>query len=60
MKIKITLVKSSASRIKNQIANLTALGLTKVNSSVIKEDRKEIQGMIAKVAHLVKVEPVAE
>ncbi|MDD3946956.1 MAG: 50S ribosomal protein L30 [Clostridia bacterium] len=60
MKIKITLVKSPANRIKNQKANLTALGLGKTNSSVIKEDRKEIQGMIAKVAHLVKVEQVAE
>lgn len=60
MKIKITQVKSSCNRIKNQIANITALGLGKINSSVIKEDCKEIRGMINKVAHLVKVEPVAE
>jgi large subunit ribosomal protein L30 len=32
------------------------LGLRKINSSVIKEARPEILGMVRVVAHLVKVE----
>ena len=60
MKIKITLVKSAANCLPNQKANLIALGLRKRNQSVVKEDRAEIRGMIDKVAHLVKVEEVAE
>jgi len=60
MKLKITLVKSPYSRIANQKANLVALGLGKTGSSVIKDDCIQIQGMINKVSHLVKVEQIAE
>ena len=34
------------------------LGLLRIRHSVVKEDRPEIRGMIAKVAHLVSVENV--
>jgi Ribosomal protein L30p/L7e len=32
------------------------LGLHRLGDSVVKDDRPEIRGMIAKVSHLVKVE----
>jgi large subunit ribosomal protein L30 len=55
-KIKITQVKSSidkSTRVKN---TLKALGLRKMNHSVVKEVTPQINGMVAKVAHLVEVE----
>jgi large subunit ribosomal protein L30 len=60
MKLKITLIKSPNHRIANQQANLVALGLGKTGTSVVKEDCKEIKGMINKVSHLVKVEQIAD
>lgn len=54
--IKITLVKSTIGRLPNQKKNVEALGLGKVNSSVIQKDTPAIRGMIRKVSHLVKVE----
>jgi len=35
------------------------LGLKRINDVVVKEDRPEIRGMVAKVRHLVRVEEVA-
>ena len=55
--VRITQVKSSASRQADQGRTLRALGLTRIGSSVVKEDRPEIMGMVRKVAHLVHVEP---
>lgn len=57
-KLKITLVRSLIGRPERQRATVRALGLRKLNSSVIKEDTPVIRGMIAKVAHLVKVEEI--
>jgi len=56
--IKITLVKSVIGAIPKQRATVEALGLKKTNSSVIQKDNPQIRGMIFKVRHLVKVEPV--
>ncbi len=56
--LKITYVKSVIGRNPNQKKTLQALGLTKLNSSVIKNDDVAIRGMISKVAHLVVVEEV--
>ncbi|MBN2504012.1 MAG: 50S ribosomal protein L30 [Bacilli bacterium] len=56
--IKITLVKGLMSRLPNQVRTIKALGLTKRNSSVIKEDNPAIRGMIETVAHMVTVEEV--
>ena len=39
---------------------MRALGLHRIRDSVIKEDRPEVRGMIAKVKHLVAVEEVQE
>ena len=58
--LKVTLVKSSIGAKPKQIATIKALGLHKLNSSVIKKDLPQFRGMIFKVQHLVKVEEVAE
>ncbi|BAF58519.1 MAG: 50S ribosomal protein L30 [Pelotomaculum sp.] len=55
-KLKITLVKSLIGRPESQRVTVRTLGLTRTNSSVIKEDTPQIRGMINKVAHLLKVE----
>ena len=56
--IKITLTKSPIGRIPSQRKTVVALGLSKLNSSVIKEDNAAIRGMITAVSHLVTVEEV--
>jgi large subunit ribosomal protein L30 len=55
-KVKITQVKSLIDRPKRQKATVQALGLKKINDTVVKEATPQIIGMIEKVAHLVKVE----
>ena len=59
-RLKITQTRSVIDRPKPQKATVRALGLHRVRNSVVKEDRPEIRGMIAKVAHLVHVEEVEE
>jgi large subunit ribosomal protein L30 len=54
-KIKIKQVKSAIKRPKNQKLTLQALGLTKMNRVVEKEDTPQIMGMIRKVQHLIKI-----
>ena len=55
-KLKITLVKSTIVRKKDQIATVEALGLKKIRSVVEHNDTPQIRGMINKVSHLVTVE----
>ncbi len=55
-KVKITQRKSSIDRTKRQKDTLIALGLRKMNQSVVKEETPQIRGMINKVQHLVEVE----
>lgn len=55
-KIKITQVRSSIDRSKRVKETLKALGLRKMNQSVVKEVTPQINGMVAKVLHLVEVE----
>ena len=54
--IKITLVKSPIGRLPQQRKTVVALGLGKMNSSVVKEDTAAIRGMANSISHLVKVE----
>lgn len=54
--VKITKVKSTIDRPKRQKATMEALGLRKINHSVVKELTPQIQGMINKVSHLIVVE----
>ena len=55
-KISITLKNSIIGATKRQVSTVKALGLGKVNSTVVHEDTPQILGMIAKVNHLVTVE----
>ncbi len=59
-KLRVTLVKSGIGYHKSQKANLVALGLRKLNHSVVITDSPQIRGMINKVSHLLKVEEVSE
>ena len=55
-KLKITKVRSAIKRPLRQKRTLEALGLRKINQVVMHDDTAVIQGMIAKVEHLVSVE----
>jgi len=59
-KVRITCVRSKISCPKRQKLTLQALGLNKISDSVVKEYTPQIQGMVEKVKHLVKVEPLNE
>lgn len=54
--VKITQVKSAIDRSKKQKDTLLALGLRKLNQTVVKDVSPQIEGMIKKVNHLVVVE----
>ncbi|WP_314063077.1 50S ribosomal protein L30 [uncultured Vagococcus sp.] len=56
--LKVTLRKSLIGRPQNQKDTVKALGLGKINSSVVKTDNVAIKGMINTVSHLVDVEEV--
>jgi large subunit ribosomal protein L30 len=53
--VKITQVKSTIDRPKNQKLTIKALGLGKINKSVEVEYTPQIAGMVNKVNHLVTV-----
>lgn len=55
-KIKITLVRSTVGRLKNQKDTAIALGLTRLNKTVERVDTPVIRGMINRISHLVNVE----
>lgn len=57
-KLKITWKKSAIGYSKDQKDTIKALGLHKLNSTVVKEDNPAIRGMIFKIKHLVEVEEV--
>jgi large subunit ribosomal protein L30 len=59
-KLKITQTRSIIDRLENQKRTIKALGLGRPNYFVVQNDTPQIRGMIRKVAHLVKVEEVAE
>ena len=54
--LKITLVKSPISSLKDQQATIKALGLRKMQQTVEKPDNACVRGQVFKVKHLVKVE----
>ena len=59
-KVKVTLISSVIGASKRQKSTVKALGLRKINSTVVHEDVPSILGMIAKVNHLVSVEEYVE
>ncbi|XBH20631.1 50S ribosomal protein L30 [Jonesiaceae bacterium BS-20] len=56
--LKVTQVKSAIGGKQNQRDTLRSLGLTKLGANTVREDTPVVRGMIATVAHLVKVEEV--
>ncbi len=54
--IKVTLVKSTIGRPKDQGATVRAMGISKLNQTVELADNPSIRGMITKVQHLVRVD----
>lgn len=57
--IKITQERSKIRCLKKHKRTLEALGLRRINHSVIHEDTPQIRGMATQVAYLVRVEPVS-
>jgi large subunit ribosomal protein L30 len=54
--LRIRLVRSVIGRPQKQREVVKGLGLRRINSEVIREDRPETWGMIRKIPHLVQVE----
>ena len=57
-RVRITQIKSVIDRSKRQKDTIKALGLRKMNQSVEHEVNDQIQGMINKISHLVKIENI--
>ena len=55
-KLRIVWIKSAIGYDKVQRQNLRALGLRRLNQSVVRDDSLVVRGMINRVRHLVKVE----
>jgi len=60
VELKITLIKSTIGAIPKHKKTIKALGLRKINSSVVQKDNPAIRGMIRQVPHLLKVEEIGE
>ena len=56
--LKVTLKRSIIGRPQNQRDTVKHLGLTKINSTVVKPANDAIKGMVNTVSHLVDVEEV--
>jgi len=57
-KLQITLVRSLIGRPETQRSTVKALGLRKLNQSVVHNDNPAIRGMVNQVGHLLKVTEV--
>ena len=55
-KVKIIQTKSSIGYNKKTKATVKALGLKKINSTVVLNDNDALRGMIHKVKHLIRIE----
>jgi large subunit ribosomal protein L30 len=58
MKLKITWVKSSIGEPQDQKDTIQALGLKRLNQTVVQPDNPAVRGMVFKVKHLLAVEEV--
>ena len=58
MKLKITQIRSAIDRKFDQKQTIRALGIRRLQGTVVHEDTPQIRGMIAKVTHLLRVEEV--
>ena len=57
-KVRVTQIGSPIRREGDQRATLIGLGLNKMHRSRVLEDTPSVRGMITKVQHLLRVEPV--
>lgn len=57
-KLKVTLTRSAIGYTERQKRTVRALGLRRMDQSVLHDDSPAVRGMIAKVGHLVSVEEV--
>jgi len=55
-KLRVTLIKSGIGYAQDQKKTLKALGLNRLNKSVLHNDNSSIRGMLDKVRHLIRVE----
>ncbi len=53
--IKVKLTRSPIGHPEKHRKVLAGLGLTKMNSTVVRQDTPQIRGMVNKVSHLVKI-----
>ena len=58
--LKVTLVKSTIGAVPKHKKTVEALGLKKLNKTVVLPDNAATRGMVAQVKHLVKVETISE
>lgn len=56
--LKVTLIRSVIGQKPDKVATVRSLGLKKISSSNILPDNDCVRGMVANVAHLVKVEEI--
>lgn len=57
-KLEITLSKSVIGKTDKQRKTVQALGLKKINDTIIREDTPPVRGMIKQVSHMVTVKEV--
>ncbi len=57
-KLKITQIHSTIKRDEDQKLTIKALGLRRLNQTVIHQDVPQIRGMVHRVKHLLKVEKI--
>lgn len=58
-KVKVTQIKSIIDRPRRQKDTIKALGIKKMNQSVVHLATPQIMGMVKRVQHLVKVEEIS-
>jgi large subunit ribosomal protein L30 len=58
--LRITLVRSTIGRPKDQALTVKSLGLRRLHQTVERRDNPSIRGMVHKIRHLVQVEEVGE
>lgn len=56
-KVKVTLVRGTAGKLRRHRATVRGLGLRRTNSSVVLEETPEIRGMLRQVGYMLRVEP---
>ncbi|GAA1244210.1 50S ribosomal protein L30 [Prauserella halophila] len=56
--LKVTQIKSTVGTRQNHRDTLRTLGLRKIRQSVVREDTRDVRGLVQAVRHLVSVEEV--